>query len=100
MEDAALYLHLLGAFSLVGGTIELREDEALVPLKQDWTGTVTRLGGVLSGPLPLALRLVAGRSPAARKAAAISTIVGSLLTRVGWLEAGKAPLKGENHDAS
>jgi formate-dependent nitrite reductase membrane component NrfD len=76
--------------TLIGGTIELREDEALAPLKQDWTGTVTRLGGVLSGPLPLALRLVAGRSPAARKAAAVSTIVGSLLTRVGWLEAGKA----------
>ncbi|HET7619549.1 MAG TPA: NrfD/PsrC family molybdoenzyme membrane anchor subunit [Vicinamibacterales bacterium] len=88
-------LNVIGAAAaaietLVGGTIELREDEALVPLKQNWTGTVTRVGGVLSGPLPLALRLVAGRSPAARKAAAVSTIIGSLLTRVGWLEAGKA----------
>lgn len=54
-----------------------------------WSGDLTRLGGVLSGPLPLALRLFGGRSGSARKAAAISTIVGSLLTRVGWIAAGR-----------
>jgi len=87
-------LNLLGAGAaavetLVGASLELSSREALVPLKQDWTGAVVRAGGVLSGPLPLALRLMAGRSPSARKAAAISTIVGSLLTRVGWLAAGR-----------
>ena len=87
-------LNLLGAGAaavetLVGASLELSRREALVPLKQDWTGAVVRAGGVLSGPLPLALRLMAGRSPSARKAAAISTIVGSLLTRVGWLAAGR-----------
>ena len=87
-------LNLLGAGAaaietLVGASLELSTNEALVPLKEDWTGAVTRAGGVLSGPLPLALRLFAGRSPSARKAAAISTIVGSLLTRVGWLAAGR-----------
>jgi len=75
--------------TLIGATLELREHEALVPLKNDWTGAVTRMGGVLSGPLPLALRLLAGRSPSARKAAAISTIMGSVMTRVGWLSAGR-----------
>jgi formate-dependent nitrite reductase membrane component NrfD len=87
-------LNLLGAGAaavetLVGASLELSSREALVPLKQDWTGAVVRAGGVLSGPLPLALRLMAGRSPSARKAAAVSTIVGSLLTRVGWLAAGR-----------
>jgi formate-dependent nitrite reductase membrane component NrfD len=87
-------LNLLGAGAaavetLVGASLELSNREALVPLKQDWTGAVVRAGGVLSGPLPLALRLMAGRSPSARKAAAISTIVGSVLTRVGWLAAGR-----------
>jgi formate-dependent nitrite reductase membrane component NrfD len=92
-------LNLLGAGAaavetLVGASLELSNREALAPLKQDWTGAVVRAGGVLSGPLPLALRLMAGRSPSARKAAAIATIVGSLLTRVGWLAAGRESAAG------
>jgi formate-dependent nitrite reductase membrane component NrfD len=75
--------------TLIGASLELSSGDALVPLKEDWTGQVVRAGGLLSGPLPLALRLLAGRSPSARKAAAISTLVGSLLTRVGWLAAGR-----------
>jgi formate-dependent nitrite reductase membrane component NrfD len=47
----------------------------------------TRIGGFFSGPLPLALRLLGGRR--ARKAAAASTLLGSLLTRIAWVEAGK-----------
>jgi formate-dependent nitrite reductase membrane component NrfD len=91
-RDRALNLLGAGAAAIetfVGASLELSSSEALVPLKQDWSGTITRAGGVLSGPLPLALRLFGGRSPSARKAAAISTIVGSLLTRVGWLAAGR-----------
>ena len=91
-------LNMLGAGAaavetLIGASLELSESEALVPLKEDWPGTVTRMGGVLSGPLPLALRLLAGRSASGRKAAAISTIVGSLMTRVGWLAAGRESAK-------
>jgi formate-dependent nitrite reductase membrane component NrfD len=87
-------LNMLGAGAaaietLIGASLELEDSEALVPLKEDWSGAVTRLGGVLSGPLPLALRLFAGRSSLARKAAAISTIVGSLMTRAGWVAAGR-----------
>jgi len=48
---------------------------------------------VLSGPVPLALRVVGGRSMTARRIAAASTIVGSLLTRVGWLAAGRESVK-------
>ena len=72
----------------IGLGIEGRSDAALDPLKHGWSGRVTRAGGILSGPLPLALRLVAGRSPAARRVAAVSTVLGSLLTRAGWIAAG------------
>ena len=87
-------LNLLGAGAalvetLIGAGIELRDSEALVPLKEDGSGALTRLGGMLSGPLPLALRLFAGRSMTARRTAAIATIAGSLLTRLAWINAGR-----------
>lgn len=44
---------------------------------------------LLSGPLPLALRLLAAHVPAVRIATAIVTIAGSLLTRLAWIEAGR-----------
>ena len=77
----------------IGIVLESRNDPALDPLKHGPSGRVTRLGGVLSGPLPLALRVMGGRSITARRAAAVSTIVGSLLTRVGWLAAGRVSVK-------
>jgi hypothetical protein len=45
---------------------------------------VARVGEILSGPLPLLLRL-AGR----RKAAAALSLVGSLITRLEWIDAGR-----------
>lgn len=75
--------------TIVGAQIEWRQNEALVPLKHDSSGAITRLGGVLSGPVPLALRILAGRSHRARTLAAASTLVGSFLTRMGWLAAGR-----------
>ncbi len=91
-DDRALNRIGIGAAAVetaIGYALESRGDPALDPLKHGWSGNVTRLGGVLSGPVPLALRVVAGRSRHARRLAAVSTIVGSLLTRVGWLAAGK-----------
>lgn len=44
---------------------------------------------LLSGPLPLALRLVASHVAAVRLATAVLTLVGSLLTRLAWLQAGR-----------
>jgi formate-dependent nitrite reductase membrane component NrfD len=78
------------AETAVGLILESRSDPALQPLKEGWSGRVTRAGGVLSGPLPLALRVLCGRSMAARRIAAASTIAGSLLTRIGWLSAGRS----------
>jgi formate-dependent nitrite reductase membrane component NrfD len=49
----------------------------------------TRIGGIFSGPLPLILRLLGTRSRNAREAAAASALLGSLITRIAWIEAGK-----------
>ena len=48
-----------------------------------------RIAGALAGPVPLALRLLG-----ARKAAAAATILGSLITRFAWIEAGKKSSEG------
>jgi formate-dependent nitrite reductase membrane component NrfD len=92
-RDRALNAIAIGAAATetaVGLVLESRGDPALDPLKQGWSGSVTRAGGLLSGPIPLALRVLAGRSIAARRIAAASTIAGSLLTRIGWLAAGRS----------
>ena len=72
----------------IGLAIETRDDPREAPLTRGRSGLITRLGGVLSGPVPLALRVL-GRSPNARRLAAASTLAGSMLTRLGWIEAGR-----------
>ncbi|MGB2714976.1 MAG: NrfD/PsrC family molybdoenzyme membrane anchor subunit [Vicinamibacterales bacterium] len=55
------------------------------------TGTqLVRAGTVLAGPVPLALRLLGGRSRSVRQVAAVTAIAGSLLTRIGWVHAGRS----------
>ena len=78
----------------VGWYLETRKDATLSALREGESGQLARAAGVLSGPLPLALRLFAGRSPTARRAAAVSTMAGSLLTRVAWVQAGKTVGQG------
>ncbi len=68
------------------------------PLKRGVSGLITRVGGILSGPVPLALRLTAAfaRKRTAvklRRAAAVSSIAGSLLTRIAWVQAGHVSAK-------
>jgi formate-dependent nitrite reductase membrane component NrfD len=65
------------------------------PLKRGASGAIVRTGGVLSGPVPLLLRVAAvaaGKRNATtlRRVAALSGIAGSLLTRYGWMHAGHA----------
>jgi hypothetical protein len=81
--------------TLVGVSVELDKKKALAPLKSGKSGWLTRLGGILSGPIPLVLRLIAGssgseRSIRLRRIAAASTVAGSLLTRQAWVQAGRA----------
>ncbi|HKT69783.1 MAG TPA: NrfD/PsrC family molybdoenzyme membrane anchor subunit, partial [Terriglobales bacterium] len=90
-------LNLLGigasAFEAYEGLhLEQRPEAALEPLKHGLSGWITRLGGVLSGPAPLSLRLAAqiSGSRKMRRAACWAAIAGSLLTRYGWMQAGKS----------
>lgn len=91
-------LELLGLGAAIfecweGLRIEGRSSPALDPLKHGTSGRLTRVGGLLSGPVPAALRLLnmfSGRlrSDSLRKAAALSAVAGSLLTRIAWIQAG------------
>jgi formate-dependent nitrite reductase membrane component NrfD len=59
------------------------------PSGRDVRSPLMRTAGVLSGPVPLALRLIGMKSRKARRVAAAMTIAGSLATRFAWVEAGK-----------
>ena len=79
----------------VGARIERSSNPANQPLKEGASGWIVRAGGILSGPAALFLRVassVTGEriAPRLRRAAALCSIAGSLLTRVGWVEAGNA----------
>lgn len=65
------------------------------PLRRGRSGLLVTAGAILSGPVPLALRLTAmlagkERGGKFRKMAAWSGILGSLCLRYGWVEAGSA----------
>lgn len=77
----------------MGASIELNPDPAMEPLKHGPSGWFIRFGGVLSGPVPLILRafsFFASRKHASRlrKCAAVSSVVGSAITRAAWIHAG------------
>jgi hypothetical protein len=97
-DSTALNLIGIGASALEtyeGYHLEMKRDPVVnEPLKHGVSGWITRAGGVLSGPVPLALRLAAlvmgPRAKNLRRAAAASAITGSILTRYGWVHAGRA----------
>lgn len=87
----------VGAFETAAGySIEVQEGHASDPLREGMSGVTTRLGGFFSGPLPLLLRLIGLRSKRARQAAAVSSLLGSLLTRFAWVEAGHVSAKNSH----
>jgi hypothetical protein len=75
-----------------------RDDRVSAPLREGPSGRLIRIGGTLSGPLPLALRLVGGRSMRVRRVAAFSSLAGSLITRFAWVAAGKASAASSGGD--
>src|SRR5581483_2042025 len=77
------------AETLIGAILETRDGAALGPLREGWSGWMVRAGGVLSGPVPLILR-AASRKRSWRTAASVAALAGSLLTRLGWIAAGRA----------
>jgi hypothetical protein len=93
-------LNLLGiaasSFEVYEGVeLEIRRDRVNEPLHKGLSGAIVRAGGILSGPLPLGLRLGAliTGNPRLRRAACWSSLAGSLLTRFGWVQAGHASAK-------
>ena len=93
-------LNLLGIGSALWETweglhLESRNEAELTPLKNGFSGAVTRTGGLMSGPAALTLRILAAatqgsRSQKFRRAAAACGVIGSLLTRYGWMAAGRS----------
>lgn len=82
----ALGLAVAALETIVGAWIELyRHGAADRALRLGTPGAILRTAGVLSGPLALALRL-SGLVPAA----AVSFVLGALLSRFGWIMAGRA----------
>jgi hypothetical protein len=78
-----------------GWRLEGRSLPGLDPLKHGPSGFVVRAGGMLSGPVPALLRLASialgpARSRNMRRLAALSAVAGSLITRIGWVQAGHA----------
>jgi hypothetical protein len=96
-HDESRALNLLGiaasCYEVAEGVLlESKRHRINEPLRKGGSGAMVRAGGVLSGPVPLALRLayaVSGNKKL-RRAAAWSSIAGSLLTRFGWVQAGRA----------
>jgi hypothetical protein len=96
-HDDSRALNLLGiaasSYEVAEGVLlEGKRHRINEPLHKGWSGAMVRAGGVLSGPLPLALRLAYAMSGnnKLRRAAAWSSVAGSLLTRFGWVQAGRA----------
>ncbi len=96
-SDDSRALNLLGigasAYEVYEGfELERKRDRVNEPLHQGLSGAIVRAGGVLSGPVPLGLRIayaLTGNTKF-RRAAAWSSIAGSLFTRFGWVHAGRA----------
>jgi hypothetical protein len=100
-ESEALNRIAIGAAVVetgMGASIELRSTASTKPLRHGVSGWATRGAGLLSGPLPLALRLIASfactsgsmkRRRNLRRAAAVSSLLGSILTRFAWVHVGR-----------
>jgi formate-dependent nitrite reductase membrane component NrfD len=96
-QENSRALNLLGigasAYEVYEGfELEAKRDRVNEPLHKGWSGAIVRAGGVLSGPVPMGLRLayaITGNKKL-RRAAAWSSLAGSLLTRFGWVHAGRA----------
>jgi hypothetical protein len=78
----------------MGASIELNKTPVAMPLKSGVSGWAMRSAGLLSGPVPLVLRLLSlrnsGRKRGLRRSAAVCSLAGSLLTRWAWVRAGRS----------
>jgi polysulfide reductase-like protein len=104
LGSAAAVLELLGflvpvtqSIGIVAGTVEtvvaiileLRGRYVDRPLREGAVGWLTRGGAALAGPASLSLRIFSGHSSVARYIAAVCFIIGALISRIAWIEAGR-----------
>lgn len=82
----AIGLLMAGIETLVAVSVEvLRHEPGDRALREGRAGVLLRVAGVLAGPLSGGLRLIGLTSPAA-----ISFLAGALISRFGWIDAGRA----------
>jgi hypothetical protein len=86
--------HALGFFAsgvetLLEGWFLLRRTKVNEPMHQGALGTAFLVAGMLEGPASLLLRIFAGHLPTGRWAAAMSFMIGALISRYCWIRAGK-----------
>jgi hypothetical protein len=75
--------------TLVAVMIELRGRYVDRPLREGAVAWLTRAGASLAGPSSLLLRLFSGHSSVARYSAALCFVIGALISRYAWIEAGR-----------
>jgi len=95
-DDPALnHLGLAAAAveTLVGAAIETRSGAGSQSLREGLPGAIVRAGGMLSGPVPLVCRAIAQNHSRWRRLGITAAIVGSLLTRFGWMAAGRRSIE-------
>jgi len=68
---------------------ERRRDAANVPLHHGPAAVLVRSAGVLAGPVALVVRRLSVATPGIRLVASVAMVMGSALTRVGWIAAGR-----------
>ena len=93
VASAAALLELRGhhqpALNALGFAAAAAET-ALTPRRPRVAGELTAIAAqILSGPLPALLRLASLKSKRLRRVAAGSALLGALLTRLAWVDAGK-----------
>jgi hypothetical protein len=79
-----------GIETLVGAWIELRQNRVNAPLHHGTSGWTLRISGVIEGPASLVLRIFATSVPGGRRTAAACFLIGALISRYGWIWAGRA----------
>jgi hypothetical protein len=68
--------------------IEIRGRAVDAPLREGRAGWLIRVAGSLTGPRPLVPRIFFAHALGIRRLASVCFILGALLSRYAWLEAG------------
>lgn len=92
--DRARELNVMGlavaaAETVVVFLIGRRHDVDRTSLTTGTSGALLRAAGLLSGPFSVLLRIWAFQAPVVRPVAAVAMLLGSALTRFGWVAAGR-----------